>query len=98
MSPRRGKSHLLPVNDRLREQVLYGRLQNVLSSEPLDRELGRNGRSKFDQYMVQKGNTALNRSRHAHLVLLHQQFNQVSFYIGIKQTRSEERRVGKECR
>jgi len=73
------------VNDRFRKQVFNGCFQDVLPRETMDGKLGRNCRSKFDKYMVQKRHAALNRGRHAHLILLHQQFNKVSLYIRIQQ-------------
>jgi len=46
----------------------------------------RNARGKLDELVVQKGHAAFNTGCHAHLVLLHEQFDQVSFLVGEKKT------------
>ena len=39
---------------------------------------------EFHQGVIQEGDPAFDRCRHAHLILLHQQLNQVGFDIGIE--------------
>ena len=41
---------------------------------------------KFDQHMIEERDTALYGGSHAHVVLFHEQFDQVGFYVGVKQT------------
>jgi hypothetical protein len=81
---RHREPHLRAAEDRLGEQVLRRLAQHALGGEPGELPLGGHRRDELDQLVIEERHAALDRCRHAHLVLLHQQFDQVSLDVGVE--------------
>src|SRR3546814_4016162 len=62
---RDGESHLLAVENLARQPILHCLLQQVLSLARLQPIGGRQGRSPFQELVVEQGNPDLQRGRHA---------------------------------
>src|SRR5689334_14725793 len=82
---RNRKTHLWPVEDLTRQKPLHALAQNVLRGPASQFQSFRQTRREFDQLVIEKRHPALDRSGHAHLVLLHQQLVQVSLDVGVEQ-------------
>src|SRR5712675_1369470 len=79
------ESHLLAMDSRFGQKVGYCFLQNKLARLSFNLLSSGYSRGKFHKWMVEKWNAAFNRGGHTHLVLLHQQLDQVAVDIGIEQ-------------
>ena len=53
----------------------------------------RHASSKLDKRVVQQRHTAFNRGRHAHLILLHQQLDEICLLIGVQHS-AQQRSAG----
>src|SRR5580700_4368178 len=84
-APRRRKSQLWPVDDRMREQSFHRFFQYALTCSSANLDARWNAHGPLHQNMIEEWHTAFDRRRHAHVVLLHQEFDQISFDIGVKQ-------------
>src|ERR1700736_1513012 len=72
------------MDDIAGKEALDGFLEHVFLRAAMYLQLIGNAASKFDKGMIEKRDAAFNRSRHAHLILFHQQFDQVSLLIGVE--------------
>ena len=67
-----GKPHLSSREDLAWNHIAQRLPQHGLAAPALELEVGRDGDDVFDQLVIQIGDPALDRRRHAHLILLHQ--------------------------
>jgi hypothetical protein len=83
--------HLRPREDLARQQVAGRRAQQALGRKPA--QLGRRGqlRGELHELVIEERHAALDGRRHAHLVLLHQELDQIGLQVGV-QDAIEERR------
>src|SRR5581483_8155091 len=77
----------LAVDDLARQKTFDGALQNAFADPVADLKVIGNRYSEFDKRVIEKGHAALNRAGHAHLVLLHEQLDQVGFLIRVEHAR-----------
>src|SRR5580658_730052 len=63
-----GESGFSALEDRLRDAVPEGLLENVLGGDAADFEIFRQAGSKFEQLMIEKRNAKLDGVSHCHLV------------------------------
>ena len=82
---RHRESHLLPRQDLGRDDRLHRLAQDPLGREPAQLQPGRQRRGELDELVIEERHPALDRRRHAHLVLLHQQLDQVGLEVGVEQ-------------
>src|ERR1700678_282607 len=79
--------HLFAVDDAQRKQAADSGFQNVLLLSAANLQpIGNSGR-ELHQLMVEKRHAALHRSGHAHLILLHEQLDEVRFLVGVQRAR-----------
>ena len=79
----------------MRHQALDGLLDDVLALAVAEFHVLGNARGKLDELVIQKGHAAFNTGGHAHLVLLHEQFDQVGLLVGEEKTgKGRESRFG----
>ena len=69
----------------MRQKVFHCLLQNLFAGKAVELEAPGNAGRKLNQHVIEKRNAALDGGRHAHVVLLHQQLDQISLDIRIKQ-------------
>ena len=67
----------------MRKQVFSRLLQDLLSGEAFQLHFLRDAGREFNEQVIEKWYAALDGSGHAHVVLLHQQFDQVRFDVGV---------------
>ena len=60
-------------------------LDKVLASEASDLEPCGNARRELHHLMIEKRHAALDRRRHAHVVLFHQQFDKIGLLVSVQQ-------------
>jgi len=68
------------------QQIRNGFLEDTLAGQAVYLEFPRNAYGKFRQSVIEEWHTAFDRRSHAHVVLLHEQFDQISLDVGVKQT------------
>jgi hypothetical protein len=76
-----GKPHLAAPEDRRRHEVPHRGSKYGLGCPSLQFEPPWHRRDVLDETVVEEWHSAFNRRRHAHLVLLHQQFLQIGLQI-----------------
>src|ERR1017187_6367584 len=74
------------MNDGLGQQIFHRRFEDKLSGHPSRFEERGYGCREFDEDMIEKRNAALDRSCHAHLILLHTQLDKVCLDVSVEQT------------
>src|ERR1700730_14793305 len=82
---RHRESHLGSRKNSLGQYAPHALAQNVLGGPTAQLQSLRQPGGKFDELMIEERYSAFNRSGHAHLVLLHQQFVQIGLDVGVKQ-------------
>ena len=63
---------------------------------PADLEPVRNASGEFHECVIEKRHAALDGAGHAHLVLLHQQFDQVGLLVGVEHAREQRGAAARE--
>ena len=81
---RNGKPHLGTSEDARGQDAFHAVSQYSFRGGPLKLQAGRETGGEFDELVLEKGHPALDRSRHAHLVLLHQQLMQVGLDVDVE--------------
>src|SRR5579862_9865811 len=81
------------MGDAARKQIVDGGFEDVLLRAAADLKPVGNLRGELDERVVEKRHAALDGRSHAHLVLLHEQLDEVSFLVGIE--RAREWRTGR---
>src|SRR5260370_39257111 len=76
----------MPVEKREGEQEVPSGLQSHSADAAAYLNAGRNSSRPFHQDMIEKRHAALYRCCHAHVVLLHQELNQVRLDVSVEQT------------
>ena len=74
-----------PVQDRVRQQILDRFFQDPFAGQSLNLHFARNSGRELDQHMIEKRHPAFDGRGHAHVVLLHEQFDQISLDVGVEQ-------------
>ncbi len=72
-------SPFFAIDDVIRDDSFDRFFKNILAVPAAKLESGWNGSGKLDEGVIQQGNTAFDGARHAHLVLLHEQFERYVF-------------------
>ena len=80
-----GKPHLLAREDLVRQQA-----PNRFAEDPLGREAAQleaigQARGELDEHVIEEGHAAFDRGRHAHLILFHQQLDEVRLHVRVEQ-------------
>jgi hypothetical protein len=79
------EAHLLAREDFVRQQPANRFAQDALGREAAKLEsIGQAG-GEFDKHVIEKRHPAFNRRGHAHLVLLHQQLDEVRLDVGVEE-------------
>jgi len=73
------------IKDGMGEKVFHCSLENALAGQTVQLMVARDIGGELDQNVIEEGYTAFDRGRHTHVVLLHQQLDQVGFDVGIEQ-------------
>ena len=83
---RHREAHLRPRRGSTRgSRSLHRLAQDALGREARQLPLVGQRRGELDQLVIEERHAALDRRRHAHLVLLHQQLDQVGLDVGVEQ-------------
>src|SRR5689334_16993977 len=72
ISPGRGESHLLTIDDVMRQKIFHSFFQNEFAGHSLNLVGRGNACGEFHEWMVEERHSTLYRGGHAHLILLHQ--------------------------
>ena len=72
------------MDDVARKQIADGGFQNVLLRASANLEPIGNSRGEFHQRVIEKWNAAFDGGRHAHLILLHEQLDEIGFLVGVE--------------
>ena len=81
------------MHDVVGQQILNGFLEDVLLGIAADLEPVGNAHGELDEGVIEKRYAAFDGGGHAHLVLLHQQLDEISLLVGIEHA-AEEGRIG----
>ena len=73
------------VEDARRQQVARGLAQDALGREAGQLAVAPAACRELDEHVIEERHAALDRRRHAHLVLLHQQLDEVGLHVGVEQ-------------
>ena len=84
LAQRRGEAHLLAVDDFVRQEVFDGFLDDVLAFAVAQLHVLGNARGELDELVIEKRHAAFDGGGHAHLVLLHEQFDEVGLLVGVE--------------
>ena len=82
---RHRESHLLARQDLARQDLAHRLAQDPLRREPAQLHARRQRRGELDELVIEEGHAALDRGRHAHLVLLHQQLDEIRLQVRVEQ-------------
>ena len=77
------EAHLRSREDFTRHQVLQRGPQHGLGAPAAQLETARDRRRVFDELVVEVRDPAFDRGRHAHLILFHQQLDQIRLEVGV---------------
>ena len=84
LAERNREAHLLARQDFIGQQSPNGLAQDALGREAAQLEPIRKPRGELDKHVIEKRHAALDRGRHAHLVLLHQELDEVRLDVGMQ--------------
>ena len=82
LAERRGEAHFLAVDDFVRDQVFDGFLHDVLAFAVAHLHVLGDAGGELDELVIEERNAAFDGGGHAHLVLLHEQFDQIGLLVG----------------
>ena len=89
MAERRGEAHFLAVDDVVGEEVLDGFFEDVFLFGAADLHTVGQGHGEGEELMIEEGDAAFDGGGHAHLILLHEELNQVGFLVRVEHAGEE---------
>src|SRR6478736_2808867 len=90
-----GKAHLSALDDLRWQNAAHCRTKDVLCRKAAQLQPVGQCRGKFRERMIEEGHAALDRRRHAHLVLFHQQLMEIGLHIGVE--KPDEQRAARHA-
>ena len=79
------KAHLRPVEDRCRQYIGHCFAENALGRPARQLPVVRQAGAELHELVIEERHAAFDRRSHAHLVLLHQQLDEVRLDVGVQQ-------------